>query len=558
MHNLNFAFDILIFFSIYVLIFLSISGYGFLFSSIIKYEPKNSFDSYLMGMPILTLTSFFIYLTFGYNKYFNFFFLCLGILVFLKRKKKEIYNIFFISLFFLGIIIAKSHDDFFVYHFQYIKEIYESKRYIGIANLDFRYSYSSMLPYAQALFKFPFFEYKFIQVPVYLIFVSLLGYLYSTINVTKDKIFSYLKLITIFFFLIKFHRFSKFGYDYIGQFISILIFFKIFDNETNLFKNKLLILFFSVFLIMIKFNNLIIFPILLYLLKKENINSIFKKLSNNKILFFFILIMFFSFFLNNILKSGCLLFILKGSCFSKEVLSWVVPPGHFTITLNGVTWDWIKLGELWSKAFLEQQNLNHIEYLKNFNWVYYWFKKHFIYRFTDFLLLFFFIFFIISYYFKNNLIFKIKKNNFVLILLSFITMFIWFINIPEFRFGFGYLLIFIYSLLISFVNIKINEIKKLFLIKSFIFFIIIFNLNNLSRIHYSYFKETEGRKFTNFPWFNLPLVDPGNIIYLDNGEYYVQRKNFDDFCSNSPTPCSLFANVKIKKKFLYNVISIND
>ena len=89
MHNLNFAFDILIFFSIYVLIFLSISGYGFLFSSIIKYEPKNSFDSYLMGMPILTLTSFFIYLTFGYNKYFNFFFFVFRYFSLFKKKKKR-------------------------------------------------------------------------------------------------------------------------------------------------------------------------------------------------------------------------------------------------------------------------------------------------------------------------------------------------------------------------------------------------------------------------------------------------------------------------------------
>jgi hypothetical protein len=231
MINPNFILDLSYFFLVYILIFLSISGYGFLFSYIIKYEPKNSFDSYLIGIPILILIGFFIYLTFGFNQYLNLFFLCLGIFFFINKKKIEIFNIFFISLFFLGIVIAKSHDDFFVYHFQYLREIYESKRYLGIANLDFRYSYSSMLPYLQVLFKLPFFEYKFVQVPVYLIFVSIIGYLFSTVNLTRDKTFSYLKMITIFFFLIKFHRFSKFGYDYIGQFISILIFFRIFDNE---------------------------------------------------------------------------------------------------------------------------------------------------------------------------------------------------------------------------------------------------------------------------------------------------------------------------------------
>ena len=45
MINPNFILDLSYFFLIYILIFLSISGYGFLFSYIIKYEPKNSFDS---------------------------------------------------------------------------------------------------------------------------------------------------------------------------------------------------------------------------------------------------------------------------------------------------------------------------------------------------------------------------------------------------------------------------------------------------------------------------------------------------------------------------------
>jgi hypothetical protein len=558
MINPNFILDLSYFFLIYILIFLSISGYGFLFSYIIKYEPKNSFDSYLIGIPILILIGFFIYLTFGFNQYLNLFFLCLGIFFFINKKKIEIFNIFFISLFFLGIVIAKSHDDFFVYHFQYLREIYESKRYLGIANLDFRYSYSSMLPYLQVLFKLPFFEYKFVQVPVYLIFVSIIGYLFSTVNLTRDKTFSYLKMITIFFFLIKFHRFSKFGYDYIGQFTSILIFFRIFDNESNLFKEKLLILFFSAFLIMIKFNNLIIFPILFVLLKKENISSIFNQLNNNKILFFFILIVFSSFFLNNFIKSGCLLFVFKSSCFTKEVVSWVVPSSHYTFPLKGVTWDWIQLGKLWSKSFLEQQDLNHIEYLKNFNWVYYWFKKHFIYRFTDFLSLLFFISLIILYFLRKDFIYQLKKKNFFIILLSITSLSIWFLNIPEYRFGFGYLLIFIYSLFISFFSMTTKEINKLFLIKCFIFFIIIFNVNNILRIHFSYYKEIEERKFINFPWFNLQEASPGKIVYIDNGKYYILKKNFEDFCSNSPTPCSLFSNIQIKKNFFYNVISINN
>jgi len=82
MINPNFILDLSYFFLIYILIFLSISGYGILFSYIIKYEPKNSFDSYLIGIPILTLVGFFFYITLGFFHFFILFFLCLGIFFF--------------------------------------------------------------------------------------------------------------------------------------------------------------------------------------------------------------------------------------------------------------------------------------------------------------------------------------------------------------------------------------------------------------------------------------------------------------------------------------------
>ena len=145
---------------------------------------------------------------------------------------------------------------------------YKPKNYIGIANLDFRYAYSTMLAYIQALLKLPFFDYKFVQIPIYLIYVSFIGYIFTSINLTKDKIFSYLKLTLIFLLMLKFHRFSKHGFDFAGQFFSLLIFFKIFENKDNLFKEKMLIIYLFVFTILIKLNNVILLPLLLLLLIK--------------------------------------------------------------------------------------------------------------------------------------------------------------------------------------------------------------------------------------------------------------------------------------------------
>jgi len=558
MNILSLLTDTIVLFFSYILIFTSISGYGFIFSSFIRYNPKNIFDYYFFGLPVLILLGFAIYLTIGFNEYFNLFFILFGIYFFLKKIKKNYFLIFFITFFFLGIVIAKSHDDFGVYHFQYIKEIYNSKNYIGIANLDFRYSYSTMFAYVQALFKLPFFDYKFIQIPIYLIYVSFIGYIFTSINLTKDKIFSYLKLVLIFLLMLKFHRFSKHGYDFAGQFFSLLIFFKLFENENNSFKEKIIIIYLFVFTVLIKLNNIILLPILFLLLKKENLLSIIRDIKNNKILSSTILLIVAVFFVNNFIKSGCLFISLKSSCFSKETVIWSLSSSDFLINYNGVSFDYVELVEIWSKAFFTQVHLDKDSYLSftDLSWVKYWFKNHFIYRISDFLFIFTLINIVLFLFFRKNFTFKVNKNYTVLIPLSFTIILIWFLKIPEFRFGFGYILIFLFSIFISFFNININ-INKKFLIISFVFLLIFFNSINLLRISDS-LKGHKEHKFKDFPWYNLNENLNYNTFNLDGNYSFVIPKNKDDFCWNAPTPCSLYPNVKFNKKFIYTIISKSD
>ena len=144
----------------------------------------------------------------------------------------------------------------------------------------------------------------------------------------------------------------------------------------------------------------------------------------------------------------------------------------------------------------------------------------------------------------------------MLIPLSFVIILIWFLKIPEFRFGFSYLLIFIFSVFISFFNIKIN-INKKFLIKSFLFLVIFFNSINLLRI-YDSLKDYNAHKFKDFPWYNFNVNLDYNIVNLDGNYSFVIPKNKDDFCWNAPTPCSLYPNVKFSKKFIYTIISKSD
>ena len=554
---LGYSIDFIFFFIAYILIFTSICGYGSMFFSIINYKPKNIFDYFFYGLPFLVIISFFIYISFGFNEYLNVLFLILGFLIFFK-KKLDYSSFFFISLFFLGIVISKSHDDFGVYHFQYIKEIYNSRNYIGIANLDFRYAYSTMFAYMQALLKLPFFDYKFVQIPIYLIYVSFIGYIFTSINLTKDKIFSYLKLTLIFLLMLKFHRFSKHGFDFAGQFFSLLIFFKIFENKDNLFKEKMLIIYLFVFTILIKLNNVILLPLLLLLLNKENIASVIKNIKNNKILSLMILLIVAVFFVNNFIKSGCIFINLKSSCFSKEIASWSLSAGDFLINHKDYLYDYVELVEIWSKAFFTQDHLTKDLYLNlsDFSWVKYWFKNHFIYRISDFLFIFTLINIVLFLFFRKNFTFKVRKNYIILIPLSFAIISIWFLKIPEFRFGFAYILIFLFSIIICFFNIDIN-IKKNFLIRCFLFLLIFFNSINLLRI-YDSLNERNDHKFKNFPWYNLNVNLDYNIVNIDGNYSFVIPKNKDDFCWNSPTPCSLYPNVKFNKKFIYTIISKSD
>lgn len=221
-------FNLLFFLSIYILIFLSIAGNGFLISKLINYNFSNIFLNFFIALPFLLLLGFLSYFLFGVNKIFNVVLLIFGTIFFFKNvkiDKKLIFLILYLIVLFSGVIISKSHDDFTLYHFQYFNELVNLPIKIGIGNLDIRYSYSSMFVFIQTLFFFPYFEFNFFHVPSFLIFSSLVGYLFTTFKSKNKVIINFLKALLSIFLLIKFSRLSEFGYDFIGQFLLILIFF---------------------------------------------------------------------------------------------------------------------------------------------------------------------------------------------------------------------------------------------------------------------------------------------------------------------------------------------
>ena len=206
----------------------------------------------------------------GNYELINIFILLIGFIIFFKKSNfNDIKFISFVTiLFFIGLLISKSHEDFSVYHFQHIVELSDGNIKFGLSNLDTRYFYSSIYSYVQTLFKFYYFEYNLINIPSYIIFLSLIGYLFREIQRNNNNFINNFFLIIIIF---KFKRFSEFGYDYIGQFILIYLFSEFIYKKrlkSIILEAKLILIYTTT--VMIKITNIYFLPFLI-------INLCFKK-----------------------------------------------------------------------------------------------------------------------------------------------------------------------------------------------------------------------------------------------------------------------------------------
>ena len=344
--------DTVLFFVITSISLCSFIGFGALTNDYLfkeKYN-KNVFNYFFISLIFIIPFSVIYYFLIGNYKILNFLIIILGFYFFLRKIKfGEIKFILILSfIFFTCLLISKSHEDFTVYHFQHIVEISDSNLKFGLANLDTRYFYSSIFSYVQALFKFDFFGYNLINIPLYLIFLSTIGYLYKQINLKKNV---FINIFFLFLIIFKFKRFSEFGYDYVGQFILIYLFSEFIYRIKNIHFNSLskLILIFSTS-VLIKVTNIYFTPIIFFyfLSFKKKINII--EFIKSKYVLYPQIILVLIFSLNSVLKTGCVNYLIKDSCLSKTKYSWVL---NYEEIQNSK-----KISKYWSRGFYHQKMLN--------------------------------------------------------------------------------------------------------------------------------------------------------------------------------------------------------
>jgi hypothetical protein len=430
------------------------------------------------------------------------------------------------SCLFVGLLISKTHDDFALYHFQYLKELSDNALKLGLANIDVRYGYSSLFSYIQGIFILPYYGLKFFHVPVYLIYTSLINYLFfKSFEVKNNK--KFLIIFLEIFLIIKFKRLSEFGYDYLVQFLLIYLFVEFYTlakkTKEKIFAN--LVIYLSA--IAFKIISIFFLPIILFFLYLEK--KYFTECLKNKLYFFSLLFIFFIILFDSFLKTGCLHYAFPITCLSSSTISWAIDINSIESNANMIT--------LWAKGFYHQ-GLERVEdtrlYLQNFNWIFNWIYIHFYKKILDSIFVGFLIF-IFLYFFKSEK--KLHDYDKYIIFFLLLSLILWLLVLPQFRFGFSIIILFIYFILKIFFRKDIRIQRNQFIL-IMIFLLIYFNYMNMLRIKEEFTRNDE-YKYVNFPFFSidekkyLVRYTPANNRYFSP----INKQN-QDHCFNLPTICS--------------------
>ena len=459
--------------SVFVLI-ASMSGFGFLINNNKKDFLLNIFLGYLIVCILVTFIHFFIEINilttiiiflsglFINFKSYNYSF---------KNIKKKNYLFILIFLTLIPIFISqKYHEDFGYYHLPYIVNLTSEKIIFGLGNVNDGFVHNSIWLNILSLF-YIHNNFNFVTLPTFLLYLIFIIYsVNQIISYNKYSNSNYFLVICIFYLILKFTRISEFGNDIPALIYSILgiYFFLQYLEENNSTKKKFLFFIhvsFVVFAILIKFSIIPVTILTLYIFFKDFkiINKeIFKK--NYFVIYFLIAI----FFVQQFIYTGCFVFPSDVTCLN-------------VLWFNSEFLDLQSKLELINKSYsVARSFISSDEYLINFNWVPYWFRKNYPEIIEHFLTMLIPIIIFLSL--SKNKINNTNNINYFKTLIFFLAIgfIFWFSFSPVFRFGILYFLCLVFILTVKFYNKKIFS-KNFFLILLCLF--LTFNFSkNINRI----------------------------------------------------------------------------
>ena len=529
-------YNFFIFSTYYILILISIIGYGLCSLKLLKIKVNFVNFGYigLLGIYVLIVYSYFSNFFIAHNETHNFIILFIGLIIFIylvKQKfssyKKEFFFSFAVFiLLFCAVLQFKNHDDFPYYHFPYTYYLTQQSLHVGIGQFNHGFRTPSSIFYINSLFYLPYAKlYLFNFFSIFILGLSNIILLkkihdFFKFSFNKNKqlnFIHFLSLLSFIFINIFFYRLSEYGTDRAAMILLFLFIIELL-NFVNLKSIKRINLFYLYLLgaLVISLKAfyvlyiIFIIPLFLYVLKKKKdyvTTSYF--LFFNKYFVLFLVLFFFTLF-TYFINTGCLVYPLNLTCFNG--ISWGIP-----LTQVQQMNDWY---ELWSKGGAGPNfRINNPEiYIKDFNWVSNWIDIYFFNKVSDFLLGVIFLISVFIFCFKegffNKKLYRVDNHVYLVYFLIFILGIEWFYNHPALRYG-GYnilaLLLFIpISLKLGSSQMNIKNYTKIAIVLISLT-TIIFISRNINRINNEV--KTYGYK---------PIKQ--TYYFLDDSHFRIQKQ----------------------------------
>ena len=508
----------------YLVILLSIIGFGYLSSKLLSIRLSIG-ELGLSGILFMTILSYITNLFVSHSFIHNSIFLIIGLFAFLLILKKKLFRkkikliLLISSVLFIGILMHKTHDDFFYYHFPYTISLIEFKKIFGVGNLEHGFRTPSSIFYFNSLFYLPVLEKSLINSgAIYFLIFSNIYLIQKVFNKLKNKKNDFILLLSLFSLLFIntiFYRLAEHGTDRSALIlIFILAIYYLEGTNRKLSKisfkyyyQKILVTILLIVSLKSFYLIYIIFILILFfqfrkIIFKENF---YRKIINERVSYYFVIgVAFFIFTIFS--NTGCLIYPASFTCI--DSFSWSIPKKE---VIQMKTWY-----ELWSKAGASPNyRVDDVEfYLSGLNWFPNWLQNHFFNKISDFLLSLFLIIIIsLTFLIKFKKI-KLQRKNFYLFYTVIIFLFLeWFLNHPALRYGgFTLIALLVFIPLSLFIESRLNldsKFKKKVIILIFISFSI-FSFKNIDRI----FKESVKYNYN-------PLIN-AHYFVDDSADHYYE------------------------------------
>ena len=421
----------------------------------------------------IIITLFILFLFFFLKNYKNF----------LHEKKISYKKLSVVFTLFLIISITNNHhDDLYIFQLPIINYMQNFKVVFGLINLNDFIGQGQSFYEIMSLFKIPFYGNRvYFLIPI--IFLNFfIIYLLENLYENKSAIIKNFVFFIIILLIIRFNRSKEYGTDLPILCLLFYIqinFYKFLENrEVKFFSYSILSFIFAVILKLYSILSIFYLLPFLYLLK----NKSFLILKNKTYIFFIILLVGCTIF-KNIIVSGCVVYPIKQSCFEKDLLPWSITKEiahERNIFYSAQVMGW----KSFVKSQKEKKYIAPDEFLKisKFKQYKYLFKDKDVEKLLTVIAILI-IFFIFSFNSRNKILLKnLDISSKMIILFCFLMpLLIWFLKIPQSRYGyFSYISFFSITLFYFFnklgeLNLKIIKFSSIILIT----FLITKNFNRI-------------------------------------------------------------------------------